>query len=248
MTPRKQRFIEEYARAQNGKAAALAAGYAPRAAAPMASKLLRRADVQAALIAAGVPLAFTTYGPKPATRIAKGLTARQERFIEHYMILGKGAEAARRAGYSARSAPSIADKLLHTPVVMAALDEANAARAKRLTLDGDQVLIELATLVRADLSRVIDWGPAGVSVKAAEDLAPEDRAAIAAIDAVSHAGGTRVKVKLFDKLRALELLAKHVFAREARGTGSPTLIDGREARDVLRERLERIRATLKGER
>ena len=28
MTPRKQRFIEEYARSQNGKAAALAAGYA----------------------------------------------------------------------------------------------------------------------------------------------------------------------------------------------------------------------------
>jgi hypothetical protein len=58
-----------------------------------------------------------------------------------------------------------------------------------------------------------------------------------------------VKVKLFDKLRALDVLAKHVFAREARGVGGPKLIDGRDARDVLRERLlEMVAAAAKSAR
>jgi len=245
MTPRKQRFIADYIRLQNGRAAALAAGYAPRAAGPMASKLMRQADVQEALVAAGVPLAFSSHGVKRATRVAKGLTVRQERFVEHYMVCGKGAEAARRAGYSARSAHSIADKLLNTPRVAAAINDANAARARRLRLDGDQVLAELAKIVLADLGQILDWGPGGVSVKPAADLTPEDRAAIAAIDAVSDANGTRVKVRLFDKLRALEIMGKHVFAREARGAGSPQLIDGRDPRAVLRERLQRIVAAAK---
>src|SRR5215469_747288 len=119
MTPRKQRFIEEYARLKNGKQAALAAGYGERCAAPMASKLLRRADVQEALIARGVELAFARDGVKQMTRVEPFLTERQERFIEHYLVLGKGAEAARRAGYSPRSAPNRADKLLNTPRVAA---------------------------------------------------------------------------------------------------------------------------------
>jgi hypothetical protein len=151
--------------------------------------------------------------------------------------------------YAPRSAHRSADKLLRTPRVAAALDNANAERARRLAIDGAHVLGELARLSFADLGRIIDWGPAGVTVKAAQDLAQDDRVAIAAIEAVSNASGTRVKVKLFDKLRALDVLAKHVFAREARGVGGPKLIDGRDARDVLRERfLQMVADAAKSER
>jgi len=246
MTPRKQRFIAEYIRLRDGKAAALAAGYAECAAAPMASKLLRRADVQEALIAAGVPLAFSTYGVKQATRIAKGLTARQERFIEHYLVLGKGAEAARRAGYSTRSAPAIADKLLRTPRVAAALSEAQALRAKRMAIDAERVLGELARLGFADLGRVIDWGPQGVRLTPAQELDPIDRAAISEVVAEIGAETTKLKVKLFNKPRALEVLARHLglLAKPPRGAGEPKLFEGRDPRQVLRERLERIVAAM----
>lgn len=241
MTPRKLRFIEEYARLKNGKQAALAAGYAERCAAPMASKLLRMSDVQEALIAAGVEIAFATYGPKPATRISPFLTPRQERFIEHYLVLGKGAEAARRAGYSPRSAHSIADKLLNTPRVAAAIAEANAARAARLRIDAEHVLAESARLAFADIAMIVDWGPNGVTVKPASALAPEDRAAIAEIVADIGETKTRLRVKLFNKQRALETLAKHLglFNRNASGADK-LLIDGKDPREVLHERLRRI--------
>lgn len=242
MSPRKQRFIAEYIRLQNGKQAALAAGYAPRAAAPIASKLLRHADVQEALVAAGISLAFSTYGPHQATRIAKGLTVRQERFIEQYLILGKGAEAARRAGYAPRSAHATADKLLSKPRVAAALAEAQAARAKRVAIDAERVLQELARLSFADLGQVMDWGPQGVRLTPMAALDPIDRAAISEVVAEIGAERTKLKVKLFNKPRALESLAKHLglFARGAASTG--LLADGRDWRAELRERLLRIAA------
>ncbi len=246
MTPRKQRFIAEYIRLRNGREAALAAGYGETSAAAMASKLLRRGDVQEALIAAGVELAFATYGPggpKPLTRIAPFLTARQERFIEHYLVLGKGAEAARLAGYSPRSAHSIADKLLHTPRIAAAIDDANAKRAQRMALDADRVLAELMRLGFSDLGKIVDWDADGnIRLKAADEVAPEDRAAIAQLIAVSDKKHTRVKVKLHNKLKALESLGKYLglFAKAPRGTGEGKLIDGRDPREVLLERIARI--------
>jgi phage terminase small subunit len=244
MTPRQKRFVEEYARLRNGKAAALAVGYAERAAAPMASKMLRNEAVQAALIAAGIEIAFSTYGPKPATRIAKGLTVRQERFVEHYLVLGKGAEAARRAGYSPRSAPAIADKLLNTPRVAAAIATANAERAKALAIDAKRVLEEFACIAFADLRAILDWDETGLRVKPQEAI---DRIALAAIAEISERPGGRgklLKVKLFDKLKALELLAKHLglFARGPRGEPQSLAIDGKDPREALRERLARLAA------
>jgi len=250
MTPRKQRFIEEYARLRNGKAAALAAGYGERCAAPMASKMLRRGDVQEALIARGVELAFSTYGVKPATRIAPFLTVRQERFVEHYLILGKGAEAARRAGYSARSAGNRADRLLNTPRVAAAIAEARAERAARMRIDGDHVLAEYASLAFIELGMIADWGPEGVTLKRADELAREDRAAIAEITEHRGKSGARLRIKLFDKPRALAALAKHLglFEKGARDAAARQEKQGEEARQILRERLRRLIASARGDK
>ncbi len=236
------RFVEDHARLKNGKQAALAAGYGEGCAAAMASRLLRKPEIQAALIEAGIPLAFSTYGAEQATRIGSFLNPRQERFIEHYLILGKGAEAARRAGYSARSAYATADKLLHNPLVVAAIDEANAARAQRMKIDADRVLAELARLGFADLGRIAEWGPDGMRIKPGQELAPEDRAAVAEVVVETGGGKTKLKVKLFNKQRALDSLAKHLglYAKNARPSPEATLIDGRDPRDVLRERLQRL--------
>lgn len=245
MTPRQLRFVEEYARSKNGKAAARAAGYGERAAAPMASRMLRNQEVQAALIASGVEIAFSRYGPKPATRIARGLTTRQERFIEHYLALGKGAEAARRAGYSARSAHSIADKLLNTPRVAAAISTANQERAKDLAIDAKHVLAEFAAIAFANPRAVLDWDEAGVRLKPLATLDPQACAAIAEITERQSGTGKRVTVKLHNKLRALELLAKYLelFGRGPRHQPQPEpQIDGRDPHAVLSERLMRLAA------
>ena len=49
------------------------------------------------------------------------LSARQEKFVEHYSLCGNAAEAARLAGYSARTARVIGPENLTKPAVKAAL-------------------------------------------------------------------------------------------------------------------------------
>ena len=49
------------------------------------------------------------------------LSARQERFVEHYALCGNAAEAARLAGYSAKTARVIGSENLTKPAVKAAL-------------------------------------------------------------------------------------------------------------------------------
>jgi phage terminase small subunit len=241
MTPRQRCFVDAYLRLKNGKAAALAAGYAERAAAPMASRMLRNEEVQKALIAAGVEIAFSTYGKKRATRVALALTTRQERFVQHYLALGKGAEAARRAGYSARSAYAIADKLLNTPRVAAAISSATAARAKELAFDAERVLQEFAAIAFSDLRHLFDWDENGLRLKQGALLDPAMSAAIAAIDAQGEGDNKRVKLKLHDKIKALMQLARYLglFTRQARDE-SALQIEGRDPREVLRERLARL--------
>jgi phage terminase small subunit len=241
MTPRQRCFVEAYARLKNGKAAAREAGYGARAAAPMASKMLRNPEVQKALIERGVAIAFSSYGPKRATRVALALSERQERFVQHYLALGRAAEAARRAGYSPRSAPSIADKLLNTPRVAAAISSANAARAKALAFDAERVLEEFAAIAFADLRHLFDWDEGGLRLREAALLDPAMSAAIAAIEAQGKGEGQRVKVKLHDKPKALLQLARYLglFTRQPRPSDAPT-VDGRDPREVLRERLARL--------
>ena len=238
MTPRKRRFIEAYARLGNGKQAAIAAGYAPAAATAIASRLLRHADVQEALIAQGVPLAFSSSGGKPRSRIAKVLTPRQERFIAHYLVLGKGAEAARRAGYSPRSAASIADKLLHTPRVAAAIAEANAARAKSLAVAAIDVVKELARLGFSDMRKIADWDAKEVRLRRAAEVSPEDSAAIARITV----NGKRVDIKLHNKVKALDALARHLrlFDKRHRYRDADAGRADQEARTELARRLLRM--------
>jgi len=49
------------------------------------------------------------------------LSARQEKFVEHYALSGNAAEAARLAGYSAKTARVIGPECLSKPAVKEAL-------------------------------------------------------------------------------------------------------------------------------
>lgn len=60
---------------------------------------------------------------------ASNLTPRQTRFVEEFALHGSGAEAARRAGYSERTARAIACELLTKPDVQEAVRSAQARTA-----------------------------------------------------------------------------------------------------------------------
>lgn len=84
---------------------------------------------------------------EPSTAIApaesRDLTEKRERFCREILIDDNAAAAAKRAGYSTRSAKERAYQLMQTPEVQARIAELRAERAARTAITADYVLARL---------------------------------------------------------------------------------------------------------
>jgi phage terminase small subunit len=78
------------------------------------------------------------------------LSAQQEKFIQEYIRCRKGAEAARRAGYSPKTARQLASRLLTNVDILKEIEERTKANGMGL----DEALSRLADVGRADVG---DW-------------------------------------------------------------------------------------------
>ena len=76
------------------------------------------------------------------------LSVRQERFIEHYALCGNAAEAARLAGYSARSAKVQACRLTNDNRVIAEIAKRQKAFQQELQITKDDVLSGLLSAIQ----------------------------------------------------------------------------------------------------
>lgn len=87
----------------------------------------------------------------------KSLNSKQQAFVEHYIACGWNAtEAARRAGYSAKTAGSIGHENLTKPEIRAAIN----ARVAELKMSADEVLTRLADMARSNMGDFIKLVPA----------------------------------------------------------------------------------------
>ena len=68
------------------------------------------------------------------------MTAKQQAFVREYLIDFNATAAAKRAGYSPRTADSSGPRLLGNVGIQVALQDAIQARAKRAELDADVVV------------------------------------------------------------------------------------------------------------
>ena len=138
------------------------------------------------------------------------LTPKQTRFIEEFLLDLNATAAAIRAGYSKRTAKQKAWKLRETPEIKAAITTAIEARSKRTEITADQVLEELAKIGFANSGDFFEWGPDGIKVKPKADLTPEQQAAVAEVSETKTKEGGTVKVKLHDKVAALDKIGRHL--------------------------------------
>ncbi len=135
------------------------------------------------------------------------MTKKQKRFIEEYLIDLNATQAAIRAGYSSDTAYSIGNENMKKPEIKACIDKAMAERSRRTGVNADRVLMELAKVAFVNASDVIDADTA--TVKA--DALPEDTAAIQSVKVKTFGeDGLEREIKMADKLKALELLGKHL--------------------------------------
>jgi phage terminase small subunit len=149
--------------------------------------------------------------------LATELTLKQLRFVEEFIVDLNGKQAAIRTGYSPKTAEVQASRLLSNAKVDAAVKRAMQARSRRTGIAADRVVLELAGLAFANVLDFIEVHRDG-SVQLDLARASRDRAAAVHDVIVStHAGGSdevRITkltcIELFDKLRALEMLARHL--------------------------------------
>lgn len=135
------------------------------------------------------------------------MTKKQKRFVEEYLIDLNATQAAIRAGYSPDTAYSIGNENMKKPEIKACIDKAMAERSRRTGVNADRVLMELAKVAFVNASDVIDADTA--TVKA--DALPEDTAAIQSVKVKTFGeDGLEREIKMADKLKALELLGKHL--------------------------------------
>ena len=84
------------------------------------------------------------------------LTPKQARFIEEYLLDLNATAAARRAGYSEKTANRIATENLSKPVISKAIQDAKSDRAMRTGLTADKVMADIETIKRSCMREVPD--------------------------------------------------------------------------------------------
>lgn len=135
------------------------------------------------------------------------LTTKQAAFVAEYLKDMNGTQAAIRAGYAPSAAGQQACVLLKNPKVKAAVQAAKAQRSERTAITADRVLEELARLAFADPSKCYD--DAG-NLLPVPKMPPEARASLSGVDVEEGESSSTRKVKRWDKVKALELLGKHL--------------------------------------
>ena len=126
-------------------------------------------------------------------------------------------QAAIRAGYSEKTANRIASENLSKPDIQLAIQEARAALQTRTQITQDMVIKELAKLGFFDIRKLFDKDGKPLAISRLDD---DTAAALVGLDVQDVADsdgnyiGSLKKYKMADKIRALELLGKHLGAWE----------------------------------
>lgn len=137
------------------------------------------------------------------------LTDKQQRFVDEYLIDLNATQAAIRAGYSAKTADRIGPELLGKTCVSEAISKKMAARSRRTGVNAERVVLELAKVAFAKMTDIVDS-----KGRIKEDASPDDLACIESIKYKEsdneYGGSVEREVKIASKLKALELLGKHL--------------------------------------
>lgn len=165
-----------------------------------------------------------------------GLTAKQEAFVQEYLVDLNATQAAIRAGYSEGTARAIGFENLTKPNIVEAIEEAMRARSDRTQVTADKVLTELAKIAFTDIRKAVRWGrspidtesenasPNGLGIYPVE-LIPSDEIDDDVAAAVSEVSLTQtgIKIKMHDKRAALVDIGKHLgmFTDKIRLSGDP---------------------------
>ena len=147
------------------------------------------------------------------------LTPKQIRFVDEYMVDFNATQAAIRAGYKAKTAHVIGAENLRKPKIAEEIARRQKDLQKRTEVSQDRVVKELARIAFANIAdylhvetqtRTKDDGTEvtyqTVMFNETQELSADQRAALAVVKQSVNG----FELKLHDKIKALELLGRHI--------------------------------------
>lgn len=137
---------------------------------------------------------------------------KQKKFADEYLICNSGTKSAIAAGYSAKTARVKASQLLVDEEIEAYIIEKRQEVAKKHGVTLDRVIEEYSKIAFFDIRKVYGVDGALLPISQMED---EEAGAIASVKTLEVVQGDMVigeskEVKVFDKIRALQDLGKHL--------------------------------------
>jgi len=141
--------------------------------------------------------------------MARKLTDKQKRFVEEYLIDLNATQACIRAGYSVKTAQEQSSRLLSNVMVKQTIEKTLAERSKRTGISQDRVVQELAKIAFLKATDVLDED-GGIRQDAKDDdLSCIEYMKIKESDNQFGASSEK-EIKFASKIKALELLGKHL--------------------------------------
>jgi phage terminase small subunit len=183
---------------------------------------------------------------KPAK--PKPISGKRLRFVHEYPKDFNAAAAARRSGYSERTAKDIGAELLRDHRIQAAIAELQQRQLAKTDITVERVLKEYERLAFSRIDDIFDLAPE--SLKLRGGISEDAVRAIATVEATSEIEDgngdeaavpvkvRRIKIKLHDKLRALDVLRQYL------GLDKPDAKAQRALEQLLEEMKPRVKREL----
>lgn len=140
----------------------------------------------------------------------KKLAAKQQRFIDEFIVDSNAAQAAIRAGYSKKTAGKIGYQLLENTRIAEEIAKKQKKLADKLEITAEKILKEYAKIAFSNMQDFVDWADGAISIKPSSELTKEQTACVSEISESVTQAGTNIKIKLHDKKGALDSLARHL--------------------------------------
>lgn len=154
--------------------------------------------------------------------VKKTLTAKQDRFIDEYLIDFNATQAAIRAGYSKKTGYSIGQQLLKKPEIQEELKKRQKKLQLKTGITQERVLKEMAICAFADPQNYFEVQDDGsIRLKTFDEMPPDSQRAIASVKEVQRILGSgeggkdmtlekRREYKFHSKTKNLENLGRHL--------------------------------------
>lgn len=176
----------------------------------------------------------------------KSLTPKQQCFIDEYLKDLNATQAARRAGYSEKTAFRIGQENMQKPTIAAAIREAIKKRSERTKIDADWLLNRMAQEADADISDLYDDQGNIKPVNQWPKIWRQGLVAGLEIETITLGKGEKKrtvskvsKIKLSDRVKRLEMIGRHIDVQAFKDRVEHS-VDGDLAERLAARRQERM--------